>query len=43
VEYQDWGDPVRPGSEKDDAFVVRLGVEPPKIYYALLPVILRDH
>jgi len=41
VEYGDWGKPVRPGSGKEDAFVVRLGVEPPELHDALLPVILR--
>ncbi len=41
VGYGDWGQPVRPGSGKEDAFVVRFGVEPPELYHALLPVIRR--
>ena|GEM_PF-6786842 len=41
VEYSDWGTPVRSGSGKFDAFVVRLGVEPPELHCALLPVIRR--
>ena len=41
VEYGDWGDPVRPGSGKYDAFAARLGVEPPELYEALLPAIRR--
>jgi hypothetical protein len=43
VEYGDWGTPVRPGSGSYDAFVVRLGVEPPEYHYALLPLIQRNH
>jgi hypothetical protein len=42
VEYDDWGQPVRPGSGSYDAFAVRLGVEAPKIYYSLVPLILRN-
>jgi hypothetical protein len=41
VQYGDWGTPVRPGSGSYDAFVVRLGVEPPQYNYALLPLIQR--
>jgi hypothetical protein len=41
VQYGDWGTPVRPGSESYDAFVARLGVEPPEYYYIMLPLVLR--
>jgi hypothetical protein len=43
VEYGGWGTPVRPAGGSYDAFVVRLGVEPPEYHYTLLPLILRNH
>ena len=42
VTYGDWGTPVNPGSSSYDAFVVRLGVEPPERHYVYLPSIPRN-
>jgi hypothetical protein len=41
VEYGDWGTPVRPGSGKDDAWAVRLGVEPVTMQHLFVPLVLR--
>jgi hypothetical protein len=42
VEYDDWGTPVRPGGGSYDAFVARLGVEPPQFDYTFLPLVQRN-